>query len=119
LSEHVSTANAEPVESIPQRKREISRQNRPKQQPRYSVLLWDDDDHSYDYVIEMMKKIFGYPVEKGFQLAKELDTSGRVICLTTTLEHAELKRDQIHAFGKDGLIPYCKGAMSATLEAER
>ena len=36
----------------------------------------------------------------------------------TTKEHAELKRDQIHAFGKDVLIPRCAGSMSASIEPE-
>ena len=49
-------------------------------------------------------------------MAKEVDTQGRVVVLTTTLEHAELKRDQIHAYGKDGAIKNCKGSMSATIE---
>ena len=31
-------------------------------------------------------------------------------------EHAELKRDQIHAYGKDDLIAGCKGSMSASIE---
>ncbi len=31
-------------------------------------------------------------------------------------EHAELKRDQIPAFGKDDLIAGCKGSMSASIE---
>jgi ATP-dependent Clp protease adaptor protein ClpS len=88
----------------------------PKQQPRYNVILWDDPDHSYDYVVAMMKAVFRTPIERGFQIAKEVDTSGRAICLTTTLEHAELKRDQIHSFGKDELIERCKGSMSATIE---
>lgn len=89
---------------------------KPKQQPRYNVVLWDDPDHSYEYVVTLMKAIFRVPVERGYQIAKEVDTSGRAICLTTTLEHAELKRDQIHAFGKDELIERCKGSMSATIE---
>ncbi|MFK7820960.1 MAG: ATP-dependent Clp protease adaptor ClpS [Planctomycetaceae bacterium] len=89
---------------------------KPKQQPKYNVILWDDDDHSYEYVIRMMQQIFGYPMQKGFKLAEEVDNSGRVICLTTTKEHAELKRDQIHAFGPDKLIAGCKGAMWATIE---
>lgn len=88
----------------------------PKRQPRYNVILWDDPDHSYDYVVTLMKEIFRVTVERGFQIAKEVDTSGRAILLTTTLEHAELKRDQIHAFGKDTLIERCKGSMSATIE---
>jgi ATP-dependent Clp protease adaptor protein ClpS len=64
----------------------------------------------------MLQKVFGYPVEKGYELAKTVDTAGRAIVLTTTREHAELKRDQIHAFGKDDLIAGCAGSMSATIE---
>lgn len=89
-----------------------------KRQPRYHVLLWDDDDHSYEYVIRMMRDLFGYPIEKGMQIAVEVDTVGRAICLTTTKEHAELKRDQIHAYGRDVLIERCKGSMWATIEPE-
>jgi ATP-dependent Clp protease adaptor protein ClpS len=95
---------------------EEQQKTKPKKQPRYNVLLWDDTDHSYDYVILMMKQVFRHPIETGYQIAKEVDTSGRAICLTTTLEHAELKRDQVHAFGKDEMIAYCKGSMSATIE---
>ncbi len=85
------------VETI--RRRRAREQAKPKRQPRYQVILWDDNDHSYDYVIDMMRRLFGHPVEKGVQIAKEVDARGRAICLTTTREHAELKRDQIHAFG--------------------
>ena len=88
----------------------------PKRQPRYSVILWNDDDHSYEYVIGMLRQLFGYPLEKGYQLAQEVDAAGRVVVLTTTMEHAELKRDQIHAFGRDDLIEECAGSMSASLE---
>ncbi|EMI57663.1 ATP-dependent Clp protease adaptor protein ClpS [Rhodopirellula sallentina SM41] len=89
---------------------------KPKRQPPYHVILWDDTDHSFDYVITMMRDLFRMPIEKGYQVAKEVDSSGRAICMTTTLELAELKRDQIHAFGKDELLPRCKGSMSATIE---
>ena len=91
--------------------------NRPtKKQPRYHVILWDDDEHSYDYVIRMMQELFGPSYQRGYELATEVDSAGRTICLTTTMEHAELKRDQIHAFGRDWRIPRCQGSMSATLE---
>jgi ATP-dependent Clp protease adaptor protein ClpS len=87
-----------------------------KKQPPYHVILLNDDDHSYDYVIRMLGELFAHPAERGFQMAKEVDTTGRVIVLTTSLERAELKRDQIHAYGPDPLIPRCKGSMSATIE---
>jgi ATP-dependent Clp protease adaptor protein ClpS len=100
--------------AIPERqKRE---KGKPKKQPRYNVVLWNDDDHSYEYVITMLLELFSHPIEKGYQMAVEVDTQGRVIVLTTTMEHAELKRDQIHAYGKDVLISGCKGSMSATIE---
>jgi ATP-dependent Clp protease adaptor protein ClpS len=89
-----------------------------KRQPRYHVLLWNDDEHSYEYVIKMLKELFGHPVEKGFLLAKEVDTNGKAIVLTTTREHAELKCDQIHSYGKDDSIQACKGSMSASIEPE-
>lgn len=89
---------------------------RPKRQPRYHVVLWDDDDHTYAYVVTMMQQLFGYPREKGYQIALEVDTRGRAIVLTTTKEHAELKRDQIHAFGKDPSSDDCRGSMKATIE---
>jgi ATP-dependent Clp protease adaptor protein ClpS len=91
---------------------------RPKRQPRYHVLLWNDDFHTYEYVIAMLKQIFGHTVEKGVQLAEKVDREGRAILLTTTLEHAELKRDQIHAFGKDPFIKDCSGSMSSSIEPE-
>ena len=87
-----------------------------KRQPPYHVILLNDDDHTYQYVIHMLQAPFGHPQERGYQMAKEVDTKGRVIVDTTSLERAELKRDQIHAFGPDPLIPRCKGSMSATIE---
>ena len=84
--------------------------------PPYNVVLLDDDEHSFEYVIYMLKKLFGHSLEKGYKMAVEVDTTGRVIVATTHLEQAELKRDQIHAFGPDPLIPRCKGSMSAIIE---
>jgi ATP-dependent Clp protease adaptor protein ClpS len=84
--------------------------------PPYNVILLDDNDHSYEYVIHMLKVLFGHPPEKGYRMAVEVDTTGRVIVATTHLEQAELKRDQIRAFGADPLIPRCKGSMSAIIE---
>ena len=53
--------------------------SRLKYQPPYHVILLNDDDHSYEYVITMLKDLFGHPVEKGFKLAKQVDESGRAV----------------------------------------
>ena len=117
MADEAQASIAEPVEET-LRRPATERRKKPKRQPRYHVILWNDDDHSYDYVIAMMQQVFGFPVEKGFQIAESVDKRGRAIVLTTTKEHAELKRDQIHAFGKDNMIQNCKGSMSATIEPE-
>lgn len=111
MSEYGNTSVAEP-----QVTRKLKTSNRPKRQPKYHVILWDDDDHSYEYVILMMRQLFAHSLEKGFEIAKQVDSEGRAVCLTTTREHAELKRDQIHAFGRDVLIERCAGSMSASIE---
>jgi len=94
------------------------RARKPKRQPRYHVILWNDDDHTYQYVVAMLQKLFGHPRETGLKLATQVDRTGKAVVLTTTLEHAELKRDQIHAFGADRLLARSKGAMSASIEPE-
>lgn len=112
MSEHGYAAVVVEPESEKRKKREQQR----KRQPRYNVVLWDDDDHSYEYVVLMMQQLFGHTYTKGFEIAQVVDSVGRAICLTTTKEHAELKRDQIHAFGRDLLIERCEGSMTASIE---
>lgn len=88
-----------------------------QKQPPFHVILHNDDDHSFEYVIGMLQRLFGHPPEKGYQMAYEVHHKGRVIVDTTSKERAELKRDQIHAFGPDPWIARCKGSMSASIEA--
>ena len=87
-----------------------------KRQPPYNVILLNDDDHSFEYVIGMLQQIFAFPPEKGMQCAKEVHEKGRVILLTTTREHAEFKQELVHAFGPDKMIARCKGSMSCDIE---
>ena len=101
---------------VEQAKPQRGGKRKPKKLPPYNVVLLDDDDHSYEYVIQMLRALFGHPEEMGFKLAKEVDTSGRAIVMTTHRELAELKRDQIHAYGADEYVATSKGSMSALIE---
>lgn len=117
MSEQTGTDTVEPLVR-PQKKRATKNERKPKRQPRYHVLLWNDDDHTHAYVIAMLRELFGHPVQKGYQLACEVDNRGKAIVLTTTREHAELKMEQIHAYGKDDMVDSCQGSMSASIEPE-
>ena len=101
------------VTVAPQKQREAERQA--NRQPRYNVLLWDSDDHTFEYVEKMLRELFGHQKEQCQEIAKSVDAEGRAVVLTTTREHAELKRDQIHAYGKDHLEG-SKGSMWSTIE---
>ena len=93
-----------------------SAQPKPRTAPLWHVILLDDDDHTYDYVIEMLAKLFGHSLETAYKMACEVDNTGRVIVETTVFERAEFKQQQIHAFGADWRIERCQGAMRAVLE---
>jgi len=95
----------------------VKPEDKTRRMPMYNVVLLDDDYHTFEYVITMLQQLFGYPKEKGYQMALEVHTTGRCIVLTTTKEHAELKQDQIHAFGPDPLSSReCVGSMTAVIE---
>lgn len=84
--------------------------------PLYRVVLLDDDDHTYDYVIEMLQKIFIFTGEQALRHAQEVDARGRTVLITCELPEAEFGRDQIHAYGPDWRLARSKGPMSAVVE---
>jgi ATP-dependent Clp protease adaptor protein ClpS len=84
--------------------------------PLYRVVLLDDDDHTYDYVIEMLQKIFVFSMDQAYRHAEEVDTAGRTVLIICELPEAEFARDQIHAYGPDWRLPRSKGSMSAVVE---
>ena len=84
--------------------------------PLYRVVLLDDDDHTYDYVIEMLQKIFCLSSEQALRHAQEVDAAGRTPIMTCELAEAEFARDQIQGYGPDRRLPRSKGSMSAVVE---
>jgi ATP-dependent Clp protease adaptor protein ClpS len=84
--------------------------------PLYHVILLDDNDHTYDYVVEMLCQLFFMAAEKAFEHAVEVDTRGRTIVITCERPEAEFARDQIHGYGRDPRMPRSKGSMTAILE---
>ncbi len=84
--------------------------------PLYRVVLLDDNDHTYDYVIEMLQKIFIFSLEQAYQHAEEVDRRGRTVLITCELREAEFARDQIHSYGPDWRLARSQGSMSAVVE---
>lgn len=89
---------------------------RPRALPMWNVVLLDDNDHTYDYVIEMLINLFGHSLQSGFRTARLVDRDGRAVVCTAHREVAELKVEQIQCFGIDPRVSKCRGAMTALLE---
>ena len=91
----------------------------PALEPLFHLVLLDDNDHTYEYVIELLGHVLGYGPEKSFVLARVVDTQGRAIVETASHEQVTRHQRQIHAFGADPRIPRSAGSMSAIVEPAR
>ncbi len=100
MNDHAAVAVESPPQIAPERKREPSA-DKPKKQPPYAVVLLNDDEHTFQYVIETLSKVFGYPLEKCFTLTEQIHHQGRGVVWSGTRELAELKCDQIRSAGPD------------------
>lgn len=79
-------------------------------------MLLDDQDHTYDYVIDLLGRLFGHDRTQAFELARKVDTDGRAVVATTHRELGELRVQQIRGFGADPLLSRSRGPMQAVLE---
>jgi ATP-dependent Clp protease adaptor protein ClpS len=99
-----------------QRRTQTQAKTEPRQPWLWNVVLLDDDEHTYDYVINLAQELFNRTIEEAFLIARTVDTDGRAILTTTHREHAELKREQAIAFGRDLLLAKSSGPMRVVLE---
>ena len=83
---------------------------------RYHLVLLDDDDHSYAYVVEMLGRLFGYGKEKAFAIAAMVDGQGRAMVETADYDRVSRDQRRIHDYGPDPRIERCSGSMSALVE---
>ena len=69
-----------------------------KQLPPYHVLIENDDEHSMDFVVMVLRKVFGYDDTKAHVLMQAAHEGGEAIVWTGSKEVAEWKLEQIGTF---------------------
>ena len=112
-----STAVEEPVvmtQSSPQGKTDSSSKTR--RQPPYNVVVLNDEEHTFEYVIELLTKLFGHSLLIAEKLTWQIHNSGRAIVMTTHKELAELKCDQVLSYGPDPRMAKSKGPLGCYIE---
>lgn len=111
------SAVAEPVvttQTVPKAKTDP--ETRTQRQPPYNVIILNDEEHSFPYVIELLTKLFRHALPTAEALTWKIHTTGRAIVYTTHREKAELKRDQVLAYGPDPRMSISKGPLGCYIE---
>jgi ATP-dependent Clp protease adaptor protein ClpS len=87
-----------------------------RRQPPYAVILHNDDSNSMDFVVMVLRKVFGYDVEKCVQLMLEAHEKGKAAVWIGAMEVAELKADQIRSCGADPFVKTGGHPLGVTVE---
>ena len=74
-----NSAVIEPPKATPA-KPKTEPQSKPRRQPPYAVVVLNDDDHTFEYVIDALCRFCGHSVERAFQLASQIHRNGRARC---------------------------------------
>lgn len=82
----------------------------------YHVIILNDEEHTFDYVIEMLQAVFRLNYAAAAAHTLEAHHTGSSIVWTTHLKEAEAKRDQVHAYGPDWRMPNSRGSVAALVE---
>ena len=104
MKESSTAATADVDESTelkPKRSTRTQSRTKPKRQPTYAVILHNDDYNGMDFVIGVLKKVFGYGTSKAVWLMLKAHTTGQAQVWSGSLEVAELKADQLRSCGAD------------------
>jgi len=90
----------EPIVVVTKQQRQQSKSRR-KKQPPYAVIVHNDEQHTFPYVIEVLQRVCGHNLQQASLLTNQVHHTGRAIAWSGVREVAELKRDQIRGFGPD------------------
>ena len=69
-----------------------------KQLPPYHVIILNDELHSIEFVIHVLREVFKFSIEQAVLYTMEAHHKGRAIVWTGSKEVAELKAEQIATF---------------------
>lgn len=104
------------VSTLSQPKSKTHASTASRQLPPYNVIVLNDEEHTFEYVIELLTKLFGHSVTSAEALTWKIHSSGRAVVYTTHKEKAELKRDQVLSYGPDPRMSISKGPLGCYIE---
>lgn len=67
--------------------------------PVWKVVLWNDPVNLFDYVIHVLRLLFGHSEEKARELTMRVHTEGRAVVADGPRERAETDCFRLHRYG--------------------
>jgi ATP-dependent Clp protease adaptor protein ClpS len=95
---------------------EVGQESSSRTEGLYHVIILNDDDHTIEYVVEMLQAAIGLSASDALARTLEADSTGSSIVRTCALSDAERKRDLIHAYGPDWRLPRSRASVAALVE---
>jgi ATP-dependent Clp protease adaptor protein ClpS len=82
----------------------------------FKVVLYNDEEHTYDYVVEMLTHVCRLSRDNAFRCAVEVDLTGRTVVYYGSRSECQSMCSQILAYGPDHRLPHSMASMNAEVQ---
>jgi len=114
----MSTKNSNaPVKEV-QGKTEVQEEVKTKTLRHWKVVLYNDEDHTYDYVVSVLVAVCGMAKEQAFRCAVEVDLCGRTTVFYGSHEDCKNVAAKINSWGPDHRLLRSRGSMNSAVEGD-
>ena len=93
---NMTTKERKPVETT---------ENKTRKCPMYKVLVHNDDETTYTFVVATLVAIFKQDTQKASSIAQEAHIKGLALVTVLPLEQAELRVEQAHSVARTKKYP--------------
>ncbi|MBL8510768.1 MAG: ATP-dependent Clp protease adapter ClpS [Betaproteobacteria bacterium] len=76
-----------------------------KPPPMWQVVMYNDDYTPMEFVVDVLLRFFGHPLERATQIMLKVHTEGRGICGIFPKDIAALKVDQVTDYARQNQHP--------------
>ena len=116
---HLAFQSSEPTSAgstVVEPETETETQTEEEKEKQYAIILFDDDTHSYAYVVEMMMSLFGKTATEGYEIAYNIDHIGQATVKICGKDEALKGKAAIAAYGPDPRMETSVGSMGVCIE---
>lgn len=103
--------------TAPKKEGEVDTETLAKPALNWKVVLFNDEEHTYDYVVEMLTSVCRLSRENAFRCAVEVDMTGRTIVFYGTRNDCEAVCAKVLSFGPDHRLPQSMASMNAETQS--